>query len=255
MRVALKIVFDGKRFHGFARQPGKFTIEGSFIDILLKSKVFDSLKEAIFRVASRTDKGVSSFGNVIAFNTTIDPTDFIDSINGQLQDIYIIAFALVPDDFYPRHAIIRSYRYYLLNNGLDVDILLAGANCFTGMHDFRNFARVESHRNPVRTIENIVIWQKTGFVIIDVFAQTFLWHQVRRMIAALEKIGLHKLQIKDVQDALDSPSRYVDFGLASSRSLILTDVRYSFEFQYVNGYKKVLSALEQKIEQEVYLDR
>ena len=117
MRVALKIAFDGKRFHGFARQPDKSTIEGTLINILLKSKVFDTLEEAIFRVASRTDKGVSSFGNVIAFNTTIDPTDFIDSINVQLQDIFIIAFALVTDDFYPRHATIRSYRYYLINNG------------------------------------------------------------------------------------------------------------------------------------------
>lgn len=254
MRIAVKLAYDGYTFHGLARQPDHTTIEGNIIDVLLKIKAFHSLQEAVFRVASRTDKGVSCLGNVIAFNSRINPNELMDQVNPQVTDIVLFASAEVADDFYPRYAKMRSYRYYLMDENLDVAKVIAGANCFTGTHDFRNFARVESHRSPIRTIENIAIEHRDGYLIINIFAQTFLWHQVRRMISALEKIGLHKIDIRDIVDALENPTRPVDFGLAPSTPLILTDVKYTFDFRSKEKYQKKVNQLENRIMNRILSD-
>ena len=54
--------------------------------------------------------------------------------------------------------------------------------------------RVESFKDPVRSIDNIVFTQEKDFLVVDFYAQTFLWHQIRRIIPALIKIGRGKLE-------------------------------------------------------------
>ena len=60
MRVAVKIAYNGKQFLGYARQPLLKTVEGDIIQNLEKKGIINSAKEALFRSASRTDKGVSA---------------------------------------------------------------------------------------------------------------------------------------------------------------------------------------------------
>ena len=74
-------------------------------------------------------------------------------------------------------------------SNLDVDRVLSAAGLFTGEHNFQNFARVEPLKNPVRTIDNIVVGEKQDFLVLDFYAQTFLWNQIRRIVSAVEKIG------------------------------------------------------------------
>lgn len=247
MRVAVKFAYDGTKFHGYARQPNVKTVEEELLTILLQHNIITDAKTACVRTASRTDKGVSALGNVIAFNTdTWNETVFQD-LTEKREDIIIYGFVQVEPDFYPRYAQQRNYRYYLKKESLDKEKIFETAALFTGEHNFRNFARVEPLKNPLRCIDMILFSEDDDFFIIDFYAETFLWHQIRRIISGLEKVACGKLSKKQVNDALDNPEKKVDFGLAPPEPLLLKDVVYGFEFDLEKNALKKIHQLERRI--------
>jgi tRNA pseudouridine38-40 synthase len=247
MRVALKFAYDGKHFSGYARQPGQRTIEQALLDLLIERKIVGDAKSSCFRTASRTDRGVSALGNVCAFDAACSKEKISDQLSEESSDVFIYGVQSVEPGFYPRHAKRREYRYYLRRNDLEVDALLSAAGLFTGEHNFQNFARVEPLKNPVRTIDNIVISEKQDFLVLDFYAQTYLWNQIRRVVSALEKRGKGVLSNEQIRAALEHPEAKVDFQMAAPEPLILKDVVYDFSFEYVNDYKKSLQILENRI--------
>ncbi len=247
MRVAIKFAYDGKNFSGYARQPGQRTIEQTLLDMLIEQRIFQDIKMSCFRTASRTDKGVSALGNVCAFDTILSREEIFPLLTKEVSDIFIYGIQSVPSDFYPRHAKRRQYRYYLRRENLDVDRLLSAAGLFTGEHNFQNFARVEPLKNPIRVIDNIVVNEKQDFLILDFYAQTFLWNQIRRIVSAVKKIGDGTLSLDEVRQALDHPEKKVDFQVAASKPLFLKDVMYDFCFDYTKEYTKKLLRFENSI--------
>jgi tRNA pseudouridine38-40 synthase len=241
MRVALKFAYNGKNFYGYARQPNLKTVEEEIINILKKNKLIKNTKESIFRSASRTDKGVSSLGSVVAFNTKNFKKEMLDSLNKECKEILFYAFKIVDDDFYPRYANLRQYSYYLDVTALDFEKIVKTLSFFTGEHDFSNFARVETGKNPVRVIDNIVVSKSGRFLVIDFFAQNFLWNQIRRIISAVEKVGCEKISEEEIINALNNPQKRFDFGVAVAEPLILKDIFYDFEFEVD---KKILHRLK-----------
>jgi tRNA pseudouridine38-40 synthase len=247
MRVALKFAYDGKNFSGYARQPGQRTIEQTLIELLLKHGIFDDARNACFRTASRTDRGVSALGNVCGFDTHLSKQEILRSLKTQTAELFIYGAQEVEANFYPRHAKRREYRYYLRNKGLDVEKVLSAANVFTGEHNFQNFARVEPLKNPVRSIDTILITTTQEFLVLDFYAQTFLWNQIRRIVSALKQVGEGSLCLNAVKHALDHPEKKVDFQIVASEPLLLKDVVYDFPFRYAKNYKKKLLCLENRI--------
>jgi tRNA pseudouridine38-40 synthase len=247
MRLAIKFAYDEEKFHGYARQPNFKTVEGDLIEYLMKCGIIQDTKESSFRSASRTDKGVSALGNVVAFNTDISKKNILQNFSDDLSSIILYGKKDVEQDFNPRHAKFRQYRYYLPVTNLDIERIIFALNCFTGEHNFSNFAKLEPHRKPIRTIDNILFMQENDILILDFFAQTFLWHQIRRIISALIKVGSGKLEIEKIRKALNNPEKKVDFGLAPAKPLILKDVVYNFEFEYDTSQLKKVKLLEKKI--------
>jgi tRNA pseudouridine38-40 synthase len=247
MRVALKFAYDGKDFSGYARQPDQRTIEQALLNLLITQRILVDAKTSHFRTASRTDRGVSALSNVCAFDTISSKKTILNLLTMRISDIFIYGVQLVDPGFYPRHAIRREYRYYLKRNDLDVDALISAAGLFTGEHNFQNFARVELLKNPVRTIDNIVIVEKKDFLVLDFYAQTFLWNQIRRIVSALEKRGKGVLSNEQIRVALKHPETKIDFQISGPEPLILKDVIYGFSFEYKKGYKKKLQILENRI--------
>ncbi len=246
MRFAIKFAYDGQQFHGFARQPNLKTVEGEIIKILVRNDYIKNPKKSIFRFASRTDKNVSAMGNVIAFNTEKSVDNIFSDINNQ-DDILFYGLKQVGPDFYPRYAKQRIYRYYLKKNRYDIDIIISAASLFTGEHNFSNFARIEQGKNPLRTIENIVIEDTEDFLIIEFYAQNYLWNQIRRIVSTIGKAGSGKLNLSDIRDALEKTLVLVDFGIAPADPLILMDVIYDFNFEYNRYYLEKLKILKEKI--------
>jgi len=245
MRVALKFAYNGKNFYGYARQPKLKTVEEEIINSLVKYDLIKDPKLSCFRSSSRTDKGVSALGNVIAFNTENFEKEIINKLNKESKDILFYAFKIVDDGFYPRYACLRQYRYYLDITNHDCEKVVKGLSFFTGEHDFSNFARVETGKDPIRVIDNIIVSKFDRFLVIDFFAQNFLWNQVRRIISAVEKVGCGKIDQDDVINALNNPKKIYDFGVASAEPLILKDIFYDFEFEVDKKIK--LNKLENEI--------
>jgi len=247
MRVAVKFAYDGRGFSGYARQPGRRTVEGDLLELFKEWGAIQNLEEARFRAGSRTDRGVSALENVVAFSTSLPIKDFYRHIPGSGPGILVYGVREVEESFYPRYALQRRYRYYLRAEGLDGAAIIRSADVFLGEHDFRNFAKLEEGKDPVRCLEALTVAESGRFLVLDFAAQTFLWHQVRRMVAGLIKVGFGKLTKEDLAEALAHPEVRVDFGLAPAEPLILREVRYPFLFDELSDTASLLSGLEQGI--------
>ena len=247
MRVAVKFAYDGREFHGYARQPQLETIEGKIVKALIKHGFIGDTKESCFRSASRTDKGVSALCNVIAFNTDASKKHILQKLSNKFTDVVVYGIKDVVPDFNPRYAKLRWYRYYLNRDDIDLERAMSTAAAFTGEHDFSNFARLEPFKDPVRNIDNIVFTEEGNFLVIDFYVQTFLWHQIRRIISAIIKIEKGKIEKKDIIGALENPDKKVDFGLAPAEPLVLKGIVYDFEFEYDEKSLDRLNKLEDSI--------
>ena len=259
-RLAIKFAYDGRKFHGYARQPGLKTVEGTIIETLLNLDLIPNIKKSIFRSASRTDKGVSAIGNVIAFNTMLSSNsinndikneNILQKISDELKFIYIYGIKTVDPYFNPRHAKLRQYRYYLPKNNIDIDVIKSAIKLFIGKHDFSNFARIEAHRNPVRQINKIILKSEKNFFMIDFYAQNFLWHQIRRIISSIKQVGQGILKESQIAEALQNPDKKIDFGLAAAEPLLLVDVNYDFKFHYNPDLLNRAYALEENIKKNL----
>lgn len=247
MRVAVKFAYDGKNYYGYARQPGLKTVEDDLINSLITHSFIENTNKSKFRSASRTDKGVSALGNVIAFNTSASKSSIITSLSKDFTSILVYGIKDVDSQFNPRYAKLRQYRYYLLVDDLDIEKIVKISSCFTGEHNFSNFSRLESFKDPIRNIYNILFTLEDNFLIIDFYAQTFLWHQIRKIISALIKIGGGKLEKIQIIEALENPFKNIDFGLAPAEPLILRDIVYDFDFEYDKRQLKKLNFFEEEI--------
>ena len=247
MRIALKFAYNGLTFHGFARQPNLSTVEGEIIKHLTEKKIIKNPKDSVYRSASRTDKYVSAFGNVIAFDTKRSEYAIIEELSNIFDDIIVYASAKTNSDFYPRYARLRHYRYFLQLEDIDIDKIMQALSCFTGEHNFSNFARVEPGKNPVRKIDNIVVEQVGDFLLIDFFAQTFLWNQIRRIVSSVVIVGNDKICIDEIKNALNNPNTKKDFGVAPAKPLVLMEVMYNFSFKENPSQIVKLKKLENRI--------
>lgn len=252
MRLALKIAYDGTLYHGYARQPGIETIEGALEKRLREMGAIGEGEH--LQVASRTDKGVSAAGNVIAFDTDMESESVANALAHSFRGIWVLGFAEVPEGFNPRHAVRKKYRYYLYNDGIDIGVLKKAVSLFIGEHDFTNFARLDG-RNPVRKIEMAKVSGRR-IIKIDFEGKSFLWNQVRRMVAAAEKAGRGEASLEELQNALNKKSR-ANFGIAPPENLLLMNLYYkkTLEFHSVEKTLKFISEMAKKTEVRASLSK
>lgn len=247
MRIALQFAYDGRDFHGYARQPQLKTVEGELIKALIKHGFIEDTQDSNFQSASRTDKDVSALCNVIAFNTNASKKRILQELSEEFTSIIPYGAKEVESNFNPRYVHFRHYRYYLKKAKLDVKKIIATSTAFTGEHNFSNFARIEPFKEPVRIIDNIVFTLEKDFLMVDFFAQTFLWHQIRRIMSAITKAGKGQLEKEQIIIALCNPDKKVDFGLAPAMPLILKNIIYDFEFEQDKKLLDQVNALEKNI--------
>src|SRR3990170_133028 len=199
VRVALKIAYDGRSFYGHQRQPVHRTVEGECLKALRAAGILRDPKEAFFRSASRTDRGVSAVGNVIAFDSALPPRATIGAFNHRARDVWAWAVAGVPEGFHPRHAVERWYRYNLFED-LDLRKVRAAAREFVGEHDFRSFT---SDPPPGRfRLDRVDVDRGDGMTRLDVRARCFRRGMVRRIVAAIVAHGREEVPLPDIRDAL-----------------------------------------------------
>jgi tRNA pseudouridine38-40 synthase len=189
VRLAFRVSYLGSRFFGSQMQVSERTVEGEFVTACQRLSLFSDWRQAGFLFAGRTDRGVHAIGQVAAFSTAA-PERAIKAINTQLPpDCWCTGYVEVPPAFHPRYdAKNRTYRYYFSCHPTHIDLMMPAAGRFVGSHNFTNFARLEG-RNPYRKIISARIVDEGEAVYFEVTAESFLWHQVRGMAAALLRIG------------------------------------------------------------------
>ncbi len=246
MRIALKLAYLGTDYHGFQVQPDVKTIEGELFRALKELKIINNPQEANYIAAGRTDKGVHALGQVIAFDTDNPRAAIPRAINSMLCNIWAWASAKVSQDFDPRRdARYREYRY-IMHGKYDLSTLRKAAKLLKGMHDFSNFATPEKGRTTVCRIEKMKIQAKKIFTIIDIRADRFLWHMVRKLATAMKMIGSNERDLKWLENMLNLECSEA-LEPAPAYGLILKNVEYENIAWNEDSYakKEMLESIEE----------
>jgi tRNA pseudouridine38-40 synthase len=226
-RVALKFAYDGTRFFGFQRQPDRLTVEGELIDALSRVGAIKSSRECGYRSSSRTDRGVSALGNVISFRTSFHIGEICAAANSEMEGVWAYSAVEVPEEFNPRAARQRWYRYHLARGDQNLKVLKEVASRFVGVHDFSMYSRKDD-RNPMRKIDSIEVSETGMFLAVDFRAESFLWNMVRRMAWVMNEASSGRLDLECVGP--EAKKRPVRVGLARPEFLVLMDIDCGVEF-------------------------
>lgn len=223
VRVALKIAYDGTRFSGSQVQPeGIRTVDGELRAALAKLG-WDASR---IRWAGRTDSGVSAAANVVVVDAPVAEPRLLRMLTFGMEDAWVWAFTEVPEEFEPRFASRRRYRY-LLATEHDAKAIGEPLRLFEGTHDFSSFARLEEGPTPIRTVLSTTATRQGPFVVVDVVGENFLWNQVRRMVSAADAVASGRATPDVIRAALAGETR-IDLGLAPPEPLVLVDVEYDW---------------------------
>jgi tRNA pseudouridine38-40 synthase len=208
MVTKLTIEYDGSGFAGWARQPGRRTVQEELERALQKVLGERGQDDCPLRltVAGRTDAGVHALANVVSAEVDGGPSleKAVDALNAVLPDDLSVQRAEeVAPEFNARFsARSRTYRYRVWTRRerspfevrrslrhpgtLDVRNLDAVAAMVVGEHDFRAFTPTTTqHRHFTRVVEQ-ARWHSRGDVLeFEITADSFLRHMVRTLVGSM----------------------------------------------------------------------
>ncbi len=207
-RIALLLEYDGTGFCGSQYQENGPSIQQELESAI--QKLTGRAVRAAF--AGRTDAGVHASGQVAAFDAESRLTvgEILAGLNHFLPPaIAVRAAREVPVEFDPRRdARSRVYRYRIDNRSgrsplgrdrawhvpkkLDGGAMRDAARLLEGKHDFAAFAGPFDGLTE-RTLRRCDVSARCGGVRVEMEAQAFLPHQVRRTVGSLVEVGLGRL--------------------------------------------------------------
>jgi len=241
--VLLKICYFGWDYMGFAVQEdaGK-TIESELFAGLIRSKLIESRESSNYHRCGRTDRGVSSYGQVISIdlrsnmcegagvyspedytgnnkNVKDEEVNYCNILNRNLPDnIKVTAWAPVDNlQFSARFDCNgRSYKYFFPRGNLDISRMQEGGKFFIGGHDFRNFCKMDVGNGVVeylRRIDELTVRtvhrdnqdkdSPYDMCEVNIVGKAYLWHQIRCIMSVLFLIGEGKEEPSVIKDLLD----------------------------------------------------
>lgn len=245
-RFKITIEYDGTNFHGWQRQDGFKSVQGT-IEEAIKSF---SQQETLVYGSGRTDAGVHAKRQVAHFdlNTSMELFEIQKAINHftKFDLISILDIEEVSSEFHARFdATMREYQYFIINRKatpalylnkawhfkpeLNIEKMRNASKVLIGKHDFTSFRSVKCQsKNPVRNIKDIKV-EELGFnfIKITVTAPSFLQNQVRIIVGSLSDIGIGKITKDDLQTILDAKDRTKAPFTAPSCGLYLSNVTYA----------------------------
>lgn len=256
IKIALKVLYVGYKYHGFEMQTGYETIEGILEKSLLKIKIIQDLKSCCWSKCGRTDIGVSSFGQIVSFRIQENRFKGLNkTLNGVLpREIRILGVSRVDDDFDARFSCLeRKYKYFFQAQGLLIGKMGEAADNFKGAHNFKNFCKVNTQKETryLRSVSKSFI-QELGqedaeekdflklperddnpnkFYVYVIQGRAFLWHQVRCLVSALYTVGMGYEEPAGIKDLLkkeyifDNKGR-PNYDMAPEGPLVLVDCIY-----------------------------
>ena len=237
--MRLDVAYDGTPYAGWARQPGRVTVQGALEDALSTAlRVPVSLT-----VAGRTDAGVHALGQVCHADLPVLPD--VRRVNGLLDPaIRVLGATVAPEGFDARFsALSRRYVYRVADAAygalptrrhdtavhprpVSLRRLQAASKPLPGLRDFAAFCRRREGATTVRTLRRLT-WVRDvdGVLNATLEADAFCHQMVRSLVGALLLAG-------DGRRGTDWPAALLAAGerggapVAPANGLTLVEVRY-----------------------------
>ena len=236
----LTIAYDGTGFAGWAKQPGRRTVQAE----LERALGIVRRKETALTVAGRTDAGVHALAQVASYPGA--PPERLAGVNALLPpDVAVLAAEPAPEGFDARrHAGSRTYRYRVLARAarspferfralhwphpMDVDALEACAAALAGEHDFTAFTPTETDHVRFERIVVRAAWEREGedVLVFEIEADAFMRQMNRVLVGTMLEVAAGRRTV-DAFVALLGGAHRRDAGVtAPAHGLYLAGVRY-----------------------------
>ena len=243
LNYKLTIRYDGSRYYGWERQPGRETIQGKLEAVL--SEMAGAPVEVIG--AGRTDAGVHAAAMVanVHLATKLTPEAIRDHLNHYLpDDIAVDEVKVAADGFHARYKAagkLYTYTCYVgqlkpvfgrkfltvLDYSPDLSRMQAAAAHLVGEHDFRSFCtNPKMKKSTVRTVDSIEIVRKKDRIYFRVHGNGFLQNMVRVIVGTLLEVGQGKRSPEEIPGILEARDRTKAGYTAPAKGLCLTRVDY-----------------------------
>ncbi|KAF7240699.1 tRNA pseudouridine synthase A [Varanus komodoensis] len=220
-KIVLLMAYSGKGYHGMQRNVGNTqfkTIEDDLVSALIRSGCIpenhgEDMKKMSFQRCARTDKGVSAAGQIVSLKVWLIE-DILRKINENLPPhIRILGLKRVTGGFNSKNKCdARTYSYMLPTFAfahkdrdpqdstyhLNAETLAAVNSllaCYRGTHNFHNFTSQKGPKDPSARryimemyCEAPFVREGLEFAVIKVKGQSFMMHQIRKMIGLVVAI-------------------------------------------------------------------
>jgi tRNA pseudouridine38-40 synthase len=244
--IALRVEYDGTDFVGSQWQNNGRSVQGELEGAW---EQFTGERRRL-TLAGRTDAGVHARGQVASLQsaTQHDRRTIVRGMNAILpEDVAVLEAWDAPPAFHARHSANRREYRYLIDNGraasallrrhaayvarlLDTEAMDSALQRLIGSHDFSAFCDGPQDGSTVRTFYEAgcrreVVWGQQ-LIVIDVAANAFLRHMVRKIVGTLLLVGEGRLDADGMARVLASRDSRQAGRLAPAHGLYLMAVRY-----------------------------
>ena len=244
----LTISYDGTRFYGWERQPGKdMTIQGKLESVLSKMTGAEGGGEINVIGAGRTDAGVHA--RAMTANVVLDTDKSEEEIQAYMnmylpEDISVNEVKVCSDRFHARYnAIGKTYRYTcwygaskpvfdrkyvtVLDRKPDVEAMRKAAAYLVGTHDFKSFCgNTKMKKSTVRCVDTINIEESGNYIRFYFHGNGFLQNMVRILTGTLLEVGFGNIKPEEMEGILNACDRQKSGPTAPPQGLCMMKVDY-----------------------------
>ena len=241
--IALRLRYDGSRYHGWQVQKNAITVAQTMEEALAKV----CGERVKLTGCGRTDAGVHALRYCANFHSDCTvPVDRMPlAVNSRLpDDIAVVDAVEVPDDFNAIGSCVKKeYVYKILNSRipdpfladrvcfypqrLAISLMQAAARAFEGTHDFK---AVRSEGTQTKTTVRTVYWcrvEKDGDLItVSICANGFLYNMCRAMVGTMVYASYGKLIPEEIPALLEKRDRRLTGPTMPPQGLYLNRVWY-----------------------------
>ncbi|NLH01528.1 MAG: tRNA pseudouridine(38-40) synthase TruA [Clostridiales bacterium] len=241
--IALRLAYDGTRYHGWQVQKNDVSVAGTLEKAL--SKICEHPVKVIG--CGRTDAGVHALRYCANFKTDSKiPADRLPlALNSRLpSDIAAVDAVEAPDDFNAILSCVKKEYVYKLHNSrirdpflenracffpspLDEERMKKAAKQFEGTHDFRAVRSIGTDtKTTVRTVHWCEIEKDGDIITLRICADGFLYNMVRAIMGTVVYAGLGKLSPESIPLLLESGDRRLTGPTMPPQGLYMSRIWY-----------------------------